>query len=173
MSRAFVKENDDAPPGGDLPERRISDHPNLVTPAGLTQLEALAAELEARRAEVVAEGAARGAGSDDPVVAAELAPLDRDLRYFRARIASAQPVDLAAQPHDTVAFGARVTVRDDKGVERVWAIVGEDEADLKASKVSYVSPLAEALLGARVGDTVVWQRPAGDLTLTVTGIVYS
>ena len=64
-------------------------------------------------------------------------------------------------------------MRDDKGVERVWAIVGEDEADLKASKVSYVSPLAEALLGARVGDTVVWQRPAGDLTLTVTGIVYS
>jgi transcription elongation GreA/GreB family factor len=173
MSRAFVKENDDTPPGGDLPERRISEHPNLVTPDGLAELEARADELEELRAEAVAEGAARGSGSDDPALAAELAPLDRDLRYFRARIASAQPVDLAAQPHDTVAFGARVTVRDEKGVERVWAIVGEDEADLKAGKVSYVSPLAEALLGARVGDAVVWQRPAGDLTLTVARIDYS
>ena len=63
-------------------------------------------------------------------------------------------------------------MRDEKGVVRTFAIVGEDEADLKELKVSYVSPLAEALTGAHVGDEVVWQRPAGDLRLTVTGIAY-
>ena len=57
--------------------------------------------------------------------------------------------------------------------ERTFTIVGEDEADLAALKVSYVSPLADALIGSRVGDRVVWRRPAGDLELTVKQISYN
>ena len=64
-----------------------------------------------------------------------------------------------------------MTVTGEEG-ERTFTIVGEDEADLATLKVSYVSPLAEALLGAHVGDRVVWHRPAGDLELTVTAIAY-
>jgi transcription elongation factor GreB len=63
-----------------------------------------------------------------------------------------------------------VRVRGSDGSDRSFAIVGEDEADLATGKVSYVSPLARALLGAHVGDTVTWRRPAGDVQLTVTAL---
>jgi transcription elongation factor GreB len=164
MSRAFVKESDAGAPEQDLPERPVSEHPNYVTPAGLAELERRAGELEARRLELLARG-------DDPMAAQELQHVDRDLRYYAARVESAIPVDPSGQPDDEVAFGAAVTVTGEGG-ERTFTIVGEDEADLATLKVSYVSPLAEALIGARVGDRVVWLRPAGDLELTVTAIAY-
>lgn len=164
MSRAFVKEPDSGAPDLDLPERPVSEHPNYVTPAGLAELERRAGEVEARRLELLALG-------DDPLNADDLRHVDRDLKYYAARIESAILVDPAAQPVDEVAFGAAVTVTD-AGGERTFTIVGEDEADLATLKVSHVSPLAEALMGARVGERVVWRRPAGDLELTVTAIAY-
>ena len=72
-------------------------------------------------------------------------------------------MDLARQPRRKVAFGAAVTVSQNGGDLRTFTIVGEDEADLKEGKISFVSPLAEALLEARVGKTVLWRRPAGNL----------
>ena len=84
---------------------------------------------------------------------------------------SARLVDPAGQPRDRVAFGATVEVADESG-EHSYRIVGEDEADAEHGSVSYVSPLARALLGAKVGDEVVWSRPAGDLRVEVLGIRY-
>ena len=162
MSRAFVKEPDEGAPTEGLPERQVSEHANYVTPAGLRQLEAKVGELETRRLDLL-EG-------DDP--GDELAYVDRDLRYYTARLESAMPVDLARQPRRKVAFGAAVTVVQPGGERRTFTIVGEDEADLKEGKISYVSPLAEALLDARVGKTVLWRRPAGNLQLTVEAIDY-
>jgi transcription elongation GreA/GreB family factor len=162
MNRAFVKEPDEGAPAEGLPERQVSDHPNFVTPAGLKQIEARLGELETRRLELL--------DGDDP--AGELAYVDRDLRYFTARLESAVVVDLARQPRRKVAFGAAVTVSQNGGDRRTFTIVGEDEADLREGKISYVSPLAEALLDARVGKTVLWRRPAGDLKLTVEEIDY-
>ncbi len=162
MSRAFVKEPDEGAPTEGLPERQVSEHANYVTPAGLRQLEAKVGELETRRLDLL-EG-------DDP--GDELAYVDRDLRYYTARLESAVPVDLARQPRRKVAFGAAVTVVQPGGDRRTFCIVGEDEADLKEGKISYVSPLAEALLDARVGKTVLWRRPAGNLQLTVEAIDY-
>jgi len=169
MSRAFVKESD----GGQrevLPPRRISEHPNLVTARGLEQLRRRQAELTRRRSELM---------SAAPVEAAadELRYVDRDLTYVSARLASAQPVDEAGQPRGQVAFGARVTVllQEQPGgerPERTFTIVGEDEADADAGLISYVSPLARALDGARVGQSVTWRRPIGDLTVTVLAIAY-
>ena len=162
MNRAFVKEPDEGAPVEGLPERQISEQPNYVTPAGLRQLEAHVGELEARRLELL-EG-------DDP--GDELAYVDRDLRYFTARLESAIPVDLTRQPRRKVAFGAAVTVSQPGGKRQTFTIVGEDEADLKEGKISYTSPLAEALLEARVGNKVLWRRPAGDIELTVEAIDY-
>jgi transcription elongation GreA/GreB family factor len=162
MNRAFVKEPDEGAPAEGLPERQISEHPNYVTPAGLRQLEARVGELETRRLELLDE--------EDPV--GELAYVDRDLRYYTARLESAILVDQARQPRRKVAFGAAVTVSQNGGDRRTFTIVGEDEADLKEGKISFVSPLAEALLEARVGKTVLWRRPAGDLKLTVEEIDY-
>ena len=164
MSRAFVKEQDAGEPG-DLPERPVSEHANFVTPAGLRQLEQEAAALEEQRLALLAQG-------DDAMAQERLAHIDRDLRYVEARLASAQLVDPAAQPRDEVAFGAAVTVRQADGERRTFSIVGEDEADSKNGKISHVSPLAEALTGARAGDVVVWKRPAGDKTLTIEAIDY-
>jgi transcription elongation factor GreB len=162
MNRAFVKEPDEGAPAEGLPERQVSEHANYVTPAGLRQLEAKVGELETRRLDLL-EG-------DDP--GDELAYVDRDLRYYTARLESAIPVDLARQPRRKVAFGAAVTVSQPGGDQRTFTIVGEDEADLKEGKISYVSPLAEALLDARVGKTVLWRRPAGNIQLTVESIDY-
>jgi transcription elongation factor GreB len=170
MSRAFVKESD----GGaqePLPPRRISEFPNHVTPAGLEQLKTELGRLNGRRPELLAQG-------DDPPAQEELRRIDRDLAYIGARISSALLVDPGTQPRDEVAFGATVTVKQAAGsvaapaASQAYSIVGEDEADADARKVSYVSPLARALLGARIGQTVAWKRPIGDLLLTVERIEY-
>jgi transcription elongation factor GreB len=163
MSRAFVKEPDEGAPVEDLPERQVSEHANYVTPAGLQQLEDRVGELETRRLELLEQ-------DDDP--GGELDYIDRDLRYFTARLESAILVDLAHQPRRKVAFGAAVTVSKPGGERQTFTIVGEDEADLKQGKISYVSPLAGALIDARVGKSVLWRRPAGNLKLIVEEIDY-
>jgi transcription elongation factor GreB len=165
MSRAFIKEDDANTSGEELPERPQSPHPNYVTPAGLAQLQAQLAELQAQRHTQMAH--------PEGILAEEhLKPVERDIRYFQERIDRAIVIDPAAQPHDKVAFGAVVTTVDDDDETRRFAIVGEDEADPAAGKISWVSPLASALVGASVGDTVIWKRPAGDKNLEITAIAY-
>ena len=138
MSRAFVKESDqEAEP---LPERAISPHPNLVTARGLALLETQVRELEVERS------AARTANDS-----AALARTARDLRYFQARRDSARLVTPATHP-EQVRFGVRALLRLPGGVERAFQIVGEDEADPKAGLISFVSPLAKALMGKGVGE---------------------
>jgi transcription elongation factor GreB len=166
MSRAFVKEPDAGAPDEGLPERQISDHPNYVTPAGLRQLEQALGELEERRLELLA------ATEDDPLAQSQLDYVDRDLRFITRRLETAILVDPRRQPRRMVKFGAAVTVSEPGGALRTFTIVGEDEADLKAGKISYVSPLSEALLDARVGSTVLWRRPAGNRNLTIQAIDY-
>lgn len=164
MSRAFVKEPDEGAPVEGLPDRQISDHPNYVTPEGLMQLEDKVGELETRRLALLDD--------EDGLAREQLVYVDRDLRYYTARLESAVPVAMNRQPRRKVAFGAAVSVSQNGGETRTFTIVGEDEADLKVGKISYVSPLAEALIDARVGKTVLWRRPAGNIELTVEAIEY-
>jgi transcription elongation GreA/GreB family factor len=164
MSRAFVKEDDAGTPEEkvDLP---VSEHPNFVTPAGLKMLQDKARQYEEERAALKSHDSELSAQSHLPRV-------EQEWRYWEERLRTAKPVDLAKQPRDKVAFGAVVTVEDEDGKQRDYAIVGEDEADPQAGKVSYVSPLARALDGAEVGETIVWKRPAGDQELEVVAIKY-
>ena len=166
MSRGFVKEDDLEHAGTDLPERPLSPHPNYVTPLGLRQLQQQAAELEQTRQQLAPR-------KEDPVVSQKLAVVERDLRYFQARLESAIAVDPAQQDGDSVLFGACITVEDENGETHEFRIVGEDEADIAQNKVSWVSPLARALLGHKIGDSVNWHRPAGDLELEITEIRYT
>lgn len=147
MSVAFTKEGDAESVAADLPDRPISSHPNLVTPEGLAALER---ELEAARA---AYAAARGA-SDIQADRTAMARATRDLRYYTARRASAQLVDNAGDG-TTVRFGAKVTLQREDGRRQTYRIVGEDEADPANGAVSYISPLAVAVLGKGVGDEAV------------------
>jgi len=140
MSRAFVKESDQETET--LPERTLSPHPNLVSMRGLALLEERVRTLEAERA------AARASGDD-----AARARIARDLRYFQARRDSARLVTPDLHPQQ-LRFGVRARLRAADGAEHRYQIVGEDEADPAAGLISYVSPLAAALLGGRVGDVV-------------------
>lgn len=138
MSRAFVKETDDG--GDELPERPISSAPNLVTREGLAQIEAEIARLTDELAQVGDDRAAR-------------ARVGRDLRYWTARRGNAQLIE---PPGDcsAVRFGCTVTIHRDDGREQTFRIVGEDEADPEKGTLSHASPLARALMGREVGDSV-------------------
>jgi transcription elongation factor GreB len=164
MSRAFVKEENEALTDEALPERPVSAEPNYVTPKGLGNLRAKVDELHAEHARL--KQAAED--FDRP----KLSQIERDLRYFQAKLDSAIPVNVAAQPYDEVRFGASVQAEDESGATHTFTIVGEDEADVTHGKVSWQSPLARALIGAKVGDTVTWNRPAGKTTLEVLDIQY-
>jgi len=165
MSRAFVKEETENLLGEELPERPVSSEPNYVTPSGL---DALRAKVEALQAEHSALKQAAEA-FDRP----RQSQVERDLRYYQARLEGAILVDMASQPKDEVRFGARVTAEDEEGVAHTITIVGEDEADVALGLVSWQSPLASALMGAKVGDTVTWNRPAGSTTLEVLEVNYA
>lgn len=147
MSVAFTKEEDYEAQAADLPDRPISPHPNLVTPEGLAAIEA---ELAAARAAYSAAQAQGDVQSDRTA----MARATRELRYWSARRASAQLVEPAGGD-GTVQFGGSVTIAREDGRRQTWRIVGEDEADPSAGSVSYVSPLARALMGKGVGDTAV------------------
>lgn len=163
MSRAFVKEQD-GPPRDDIPDRPVSEHPNYVTPSGLVRLKRALTEALERKQALQQSGDAIETESG-------IAAIDRELRWLEARVASARPIDPAGQPRDRVAFGATVTVADEQGEHR-YRIVGEDEAGAERDWVSYVSPLAKALLGRQVGEEVTWRRPAGDTRLEILAIDY-
>lgn len=166
MSRAFVKESDGDQPGDELPERPQSPHPNYVTAAGLKALESQLEKLQKERRELAE-------ASDPALLDREHQKLvERDLRYVQERIDRAQVIDPTTLPQDRVGFGATVDTVDENDEKRRFVIVGEDEADPKLGKISWVSPLARALTGARVGDTVAWTRPAGDLALEIEAIGY-
>lgn len=139
MSRAFVKETDDTPA---LPDRPVSAHPNYVTERGLAQIEA---ELSRYRA---ALADAQAAQEREAIAAAA-----RELRYWTQRRATAEPQP-PPEDDDIVRFGSRVTFERDDGRRQTFQIVGEDEADPANGSLSYVSPLAQALLGKSVGDVL-------------------
>lgn len=162
MSRAFVKEGTgELEPLPDLP---LSSHPNVVTLRGLAALRARLSETQATLA-----GLRLRAERLDrlPEAAAE-----RDIRYLEARLRTAIAVDPAAQGLTDVAFGLCVTVADETGDETTYEIVGEDEADAATGRIAPQSPLARALMGARVGDEVVWRRPSGAVSLEVLRIAH-
>ena len=165
MSRAFVKENDLEHAGIDIPERPLSDEPNYVTPHGLKLLNEKIDALEIERETLKQK-------KDDPIVKQKIAVIERDMRYYAARIESAILTQSNNEDHATVLFGAKVTVEDETGKISSFEIVGEDEADIHQGKVSYLSPLADALIGAQLGDEVRWEKPMGDTYLTIQKIIY-
>jgi transcription elongation GreA/GreB family factor len=145
LSVAFTKE-DSAETASEtsLPDRPVSPHPNLVTEAGLKALEFQLAQAReayetAQKIEDVNERRRQAA-----------IPL-RDIRYFAARVRSAQVIT-DPMSTETVAFGSTVTFRREDGRVQQYRIVGEDEADPKSGTISFVSPVARLLIGKAVGD---------------------
>ena len=147
MSVAFTKE-DSAETASEtlLPDRPVSPHPNLVTEAGLKAL-----EFQLDQAREAYEAAQKIEDVNERRRQAAI-PL-RDMRYFAARVRTAQIVPNPAST-DIVAFGSTVSFKRDDGRVQTYRIVGEDEADPKAGSISFVSPVARLLMGKAVGDEV-------------------
>ena len=164
MSRAFVKEPDGDQVGDTQPDLPISKHTNYVTPNGLKQL-------TDKRDELLSQKSALSE-SDDITSKTQLTQVERELRYFNARITSAVVVTNKEHDKSLVAIGATVSFVDEHDKTYRFTIVGEDEASLKEGKISWISPLAKALTGKKKGDAVTWKRPIGDLSVTINDISY-
>ncbi|MGA0888116.1 MAG: GreA/GreB family elongation factor [bacterium] len=163
MSRAFVKEPDGDEVADDLPERKISPHPNYVTPRGQQLLQEQLQHAEAERQ--------RLQGKEEMSAKQALARVERDLRYLRQRVPQAILVIPPDNPSEQVCFGMWVEVLEGQ-IIRKFQIVGEDEALNKQQLISWVSPLAKAVLGAQVGDLVQWQKPGGSVELEILSLSY-
>jgi len=144
MAVAFTREEDYESQAADLPDRPVSARANLVTASGLAAIEAALGSARAAYSAAQAEG---GVSADRTA----MARATRDLRYWSARRASAQLTEPAAEA-DKVQFGRTVEFEREDGRRQTFRIVGEDEADPANGSISYVSPLAAALLGKAVGD---------------------
>jgi transcription elongation factor GreB len=101
-----------------------------------------------------------------------LREIDKRLRFLGRRMAAAVVVNPAEQKTDKVLFGAHVTVKDEEGKKFNYHIVGEDEINIEQRKISWVSPIAKSLIGAKKGDTVLVHRPTGEAELTVVKVEY-
>ena len=169
MSKAFTRESDDGP---DLPtvSRLVSALPpgakNYLTPAGA---KGLRDELD-RLMQVERPKAA--AGSDVNEVKRRVQLVDQRIRQLEESLQSAEIVPPPAPPWEQVRFGATVRVRDAAGEETNYRIVGVDETDIDRDWVSWLSPIARALVNRRVGDKVKLRVPAGERVLEVLGVNY-
>jgi transcription elongation factor GreB len=166
MSKAFTRESDDAPeaplvrPAAVLPP----GVKNLLTPGGALQLRQ---ELE----QLTTEGAALRAQNDEPAKRRQQSLAARALQIQR----TLQTAVITGPPtiaDDVVRFGATVRVRERSGEETSYRIVGVDETDLDKNWVSWLSPIAKALLNARVGERAKLKLPGGEEELEVLGVTY-
>ncbi len=171
MSRAFIKEDLTGtppiiPPRAALPPGT----PNYVTPQGLSLLRAELTELQAQRTQVEANH------SDEADRTQQLTVLNGRLKALTERLSSAKVVDPRNQPTDQVRFGATVTLQTRNGPPsappRVFTIVGVDEASIGEGRVAFVAPIARALQGARLGQTVTLRMGRSEETVEVVAIAY-
>jgi transcription elongation factor GreB len=179
MSKAFVKEEGDAPQDDELPAPPLPPTgKNYITPAGYARLEAeLRRLVELERPEVVktvawaASLGDRSENADYIYGKRRLREIDRRVRFLIKRLESAEVVRSAGRDTDQVFFGATVKIKTEKDVKEI-TIVGVDEVDPKNGRVSWISPIAKALIKARAGDSVTLRSPAGEERLEILEVTY-
>ena len=169
MSKAFTRESDDLP---DVPIRshQPSQLPpgakNYLTPDGARRLRE---ELD----RLTQLDRPRAAGLlDESESKRQLQMLDERIRYLEQSLQTAVVVPRPDAHEDRVRFGATVTVRERSGGESCYRIVGVDETDLDRGWVSWLSPIAKALLNARTGQRVRFRSPSGEQELEIVGIAF-
>lgn len=184
MSKAFTRESDDDGDGDgrEVPPLAIvvsAGVKNYITPAGYARLKGeLKTLVERERPEVVrtvswaASNGDRSENGDYIYGKRRLREIDWRIRYLMKRLEIAEVVDRKVADPEQVFFGARVTYIDGRGEERQVHIVGIDEVDAANGRVSWISPVARALLKARDGDVVTLHTPAGAEELEIVGVAY-
>jgi transcription elongation factor GreB len=183
MSKAFTKESDsdgdDEGTDTELSSLLPAGAKNYMTPAGAERMRSeLKKLLYGDRPEVVktvswaASNGDRSENGDYIYGKRRLREIDRRIRFLTKRLESAEVIDPATQSSDRVLFGATVTVQDEEGKKRTYRIVGIDEAQPGEGQISWISPLAKALLNARKGDAILFRSPKGEEELEVLEILY-
>lgn len=180
MTKAFTKETDNDDHDQEEADALPAGQKNYMTPTGLAALQAelkhLMSEERPKIVEIVSWAAGNGDRSEngDYIYGKKrLREIDRRVRYLTKRIETAELVDPAQQRHLKQAFfGATVTFARSDESEQTVTIVGVDEADLTQGKISWLSPIARALIKARVGDAVEVRTPSGREVLEVVSIRY-
>ena len=176
MSKAFVRESED----DEAPALEPAPPParNYVSPAGYARLKAeLKSLVEVERPEVVrtvswaAKNGYRSENGDYIYGKRRLREIDRRVRFLIKRLQAAEVVDAAGRDSDQVFFGATARIRT-ATEERTVTIVGVDETDTAKGRISWVSPMAKALLKARAGDTVALKTPGGTQRVQILEVRY-
>jgi len=180
MSKAFTKETDEQEEM-DIDTPKLPDSKKyLITPNGFARMQAEHHKLKhVERPEVcnvvawAASNGDRSENADYQYGKRRLREIDRRLGFLSQRINSAEVVDpLLVQDKTIVQFGATVTVIDEEDHRKTYSIVGMDESEIEKGRVSYLSPIGNALLKAKVGDYVTFKTPRGERELEIVEIKY-
>jgi transcription elongation factor GreB len=179
MSKAFTKEDESAADEeAEVPQPATPGGKNYITPEGFERLQGERRRLvEVERPEVVkvvswaASLGDRSENADYTYGKRRLREIDRRVRFLIKRLEAAEVVHSGGRETDQVFFGAQVRVRGRDG-ERTVRIVGVDEVDPAHGRISWISPVAKALLKCREGDTVTVRTPAGDEKLEILEVTY-
>ena len=164
MSRAFVKEPDGDQAETDLPVRPQSKHPNYITMKGLEKQKAYLNDLISQCSILKTSNTLADKN--------KIKLLNADITYLKQRVESAIPIKVEEQGREYIRFGATITLVDEDNKQYKFTIVGQDEVDTENGLISWVSPLASALIGKQAGDTIIWARSVGDLELEIIGFDY-
>ncbi len=153
--------------------------PNYITIEGARRLQEELGHLRSKErpktVQEVSDAAAQGDRSENAEYIygkKRLREIDRRMRFLTKRLESAVIVTPEPRPDGRIFFGALVEVEDDDGMRTKYRIVGEDETDAKAKRISWRSPLGRALLKKRADDSVTFHRPTGETELTIISVSY-
>ena len=179
MSKAFTRENDDAEEDEPAAPVELPVARYYMTPAGYDRLKGeLKRLVEVERPEVVrtvswaASNGDRSENGDYIYGKRRLREIDRRVRFLIRRLENSEVVHSAGRDTDQVFFGATVKVRSHDGAMRTITIVGLDEVDTARGRVSWISPIAKALIKARDGDVVTLRTPAGAEEIEILEVSY-
>jgi transcription elongation factor GreB len=169
MSKAFTRDENEGPEIPDVPPTAsllAEGTKNYITPEGAKNLrEELQRLVEVTRPELADV-------RDDPDAKRQLARIDQRIRQLEESLQAAEIVESSSGPADVVRFGAYVTVRESDGSETRYRVVGVDETDLDNNWVSWMSPIAKALLNRKRGERIRFKFPSGEETLEIKAISY-
>ncbi|TAK83493.1 MAG: transcription elongation factor GreB [Betaproteobacteria bacterium] len=178
MSKAFVKEDAEQPEERAQAPALAPGGKNYISPAGFARLKAELRDLVERERPQVVTTVAWAASLGDRSENADyiygkrrLREIDRRVRFLIKRLEAAEIVDASGRDTDQIFFGAKVKIKAGDRVKEI-TILGQDEVDPARGIVSWVSPIAKALLKARAGDTVTLRTPAGEETLEILEVAY-
>ncbi len=157
----------------------MTEKKNYITPAGFEKLRSEYTELlnkeRPKIVEVVTWAASNGDRSENADYQygkRRLREIDKRLFFLKNRLQDAEVVDPSTLKSDKVVFGATITLENEEGEAVTYQIVGEDEIDIKQKKISWKSPIANAILGKKLDDEVKVVKPGGDETMIIIDITY-